>query len=308
MTENKSTDAVKGYAAKNSSNTDMTDNGSRTAVIVDSGCDVPTEFIDRYNMKVMPLRIMYPEKDYRDGIDIEAKMIYNRFPDEIPTTSTPTMEEVKEKLTELVGEGYTKAIAVCISSGLSGTANTVRLAAEEVPEIECFVFDTKSISVGSGVFAVWAAKKLEEGMTFEEVTDKLQEKVYDSKVFFYMDTLKYLEKGGRIGHVASAIGGLLHLKPIISCGKDGIYYTVAKSRGSRQGRERIAEEAAKCCTGESDWLIFGHGSAEAETVAVESMVLEKTGKRNVIAVKQITASLAVHTGPGLVGVAVFSNP
>jgi DegV family protein with EDD domain len=286
----------------------MTEDNKRTAILVDSGCDVPSEFIEKYNMKVMPLRIMYPEKDYCDGIDIEAKMVYSRFPDEIPTTSTPTMDEVNEKLKEIIDEGYSKVIAVCISSGLSGTGNTVRLAAENFPELESFVFDTKSISVGSGIFAIWAGKKLEEGMGFDEVVRGLKEKVYDSKVFFYMDTLKYLEKGGRIGHVASAIGGLLHLKPIISCGKDGIYYTVAKVRGSRQGRERIAEEAARYCTGADDWLIFGHGAAEAETASVESMVLERTGKRNVLAVKQITASLAVHTGPGLVGVVVFSDP
>lgn len=283
-------------------------NNDKTAIIVDSGSDVPQEYVTKYDMKVVPLHIMYPEKDYSDGVDIDPKMIYERFPDEIPTTSTPTMEEIKGKLQEILNEGYKQVIAICISSGLSGTGNTIRLAAEGVPDLKCYVFDTKSISVGSGVFAIWAAEKLEEGMTYDEVIKKLQEKVYDSKVFFYMDTLKFLEKGGRIGHVTSVVGSLLHLKPIISCGEDGIYYTVAKVRGSVQGREKLVSIAAQCCKGSGDWLVFGHGDAKAETEAAESMLLEKTGKRRVLALKQITASLAVHTGPGLVGIAVLQNP
>ena len=280
----------------------------KTAIIVDSGSDVPKEYVDKYNMKVIPLHIMYPEKDYSDGVDIDPKMVYERFPEEIPTTSTPTMDEIKGKLDELVEEGYTHAIAVCISSGLSGTGNTVRLAAESVPELTCFVFDTKSISVGSGVFSIWAAKKLEEGMPYDEVVKKLQEKVYDSKVFFYMDTLKFLEKGGRIGHVTSVVGSMLHLKPIISCGEDGIYYTVAKVRGSQKGREKLTSIIADACNGENDWLVFADGDAKAETEIAKAMVLERTGKRKTIGPDQITASLAVHTGPGLVGAAILHNP
>ena len=169
-------------------------NNEKTAIITDSGSDVPEEFVEKYDMKVIPLHIMYPEKDYSDGVDLDPKMVYQRFPEEIPKTSTPTMDEIRERLEEVVAEGYTHVIAVCISGGLSGTGNAIRLAAENVPELTTFVFDTKSISVGSGVFAIWAAKKLEEGMVYNDVVKGLKEKVYDSKVFFYMDTLKYLHK------------------------------------------------------------------------------------------------------------------
>ena len=168
-------------------------NKDRVAVLTDSGCDVPQNFREKYNIFMLPLRVMY-----------DPIMVYRRFPDEYPSTSTPSLAEVQDIFDEIREAGYEKIIAVTISSGLSGTFNTIRLAAEQQDELEIFVFDTKNISVASGIWAIWAATKLENGWSFEEVKTGLQNKVYDSKVMFYMDTLKYLKKGGRIGKVRAA--------------------------------------------------------------------------------------------------------
>ena len=192
-------------------------NEQKTAVLIDSGCDVPAEFRKKYDIWMLPLRVMYPEKDYDDGINIDPVMVYRRFPDEYPSTSTPSLAEVQDIFDEIREAGYEKIIAVTISSGLSGTFNTIRLAAEQQDELEIFVFDTKNISVASGILAIWASFKLQNGWTFEEVKTGLINKIYDSKVMFYMDTLKYLKKGGRIGNVTSIVGEVLNLKPIISC-------------------------------------------------------------------------------------------
>lgn len=283
-------------------------NKEKVAILVDSGCDIPKEQIEEYGIKVMPLRVMYPEGDYRDGENIDPLMVYKRFPDEIPTTSTPTLQEVKDKFEEIKREGYEKVIAVCISSGLSGTYNTVRLAAEAEKDMECFVFDTKNISFGSGIFAVWAAEKLNEGKDFAWITETMQKKVYDAKIFYYMDTLKYLQKGGRIGLVTSTVGSLLKLKPIISCNQDGVYYTVAKIRGSKLAKKKLLGEVTKACEGNDVWLVIGHGDASEEADKMEAMIDETVKKKRVVFKKQITASMAVHTGPGLVGVLVFQNP
>ena len=283
-------------------------NNQKVAILADSGCDIPADIVEKYDLKILPLRIMYPEKDYKDGLDIDPLMIYERFPEEIPTTSTPTLQEIKDKLNEIRNDGYEKVIAICISSGLSGTCNTVRLATEDETELECFVFDTKNISFGSGIFAVWAAKKLEEGMKYAQVIKKLEEKVYDAKIFYYMDTLKYLQKGGRIGLVASTLGSLLNLKPIISCNKDGVYYTVAKIRGSKQAKQKLIDEAVRYCKDQDSWLVFGHGNASEEMEKAEAIIREKAIHAKVLFQKQITASMAVHTGPGLVGILVFANP
>ena len=169
-------------------------NEQKVAVLIDSGCDVPVDFRQKYDIWMLPLRVMYPEKDYEDGVDIDPMMVYRRFPDEYPSTSTPSLMEVQDIFDKIRDAGYEKIIAVTISSGLSGTFNTIRLAASQQEELEIFVFDTKNISVASGIWAIWAAAKLEEGWPFERVKEGLIGKIYDSKVMFYMDTLKYLKK------------------------------------------------------------------------------------------------------------------
>ena len=277
----------------------------KTAILIDSGCDVSDELARTYHMKVMRLHIIYPEKDYIDGTDITAETVYQRFPREIPITSTPSPQDVREMLDEIKSEGYTHVLAFCISSGLSGTFNTVGCALEEDTDLTSFVLDTRSISFGAGILAVWAAMQLEEGRTFDELKEILPGKVKDSKVFYYMDTLTYLRKGGRIGLVTSVVGSMLNIKPIISCNGDGVYYTAAEIRGAKQGLTRLLEEAGKfagngpCLTA----LLNGQGQDAAD--ALRPRLTTGIPNGTLIMEKAITASLAVHTGPGLVGIGVL---
>lgn len=283
-------------------------NKQKVAILADSGCDVPQELRRKYDIRILPLRVMYPEKDYEDGVDIDPAMVYQRFPDEFPNTSTPSMSEVQDILDQIKADGYEKAIAVTISSGLSGTFNTVRLAAEEEEELELFVFDTKNISVAAGVWAIWAAAKLEKGWSFEEIKTGLRSKIADSKVMFYMDTLQYLKRGGRIGKVTSVVGEALHLKPIISCNEDGIYYTVGLIRGAKQGKKKLLSEMLSFCNGHHVWLIIGHGNAPEEADRMRELVETQVKSKEILFVKQITATMAINTGPGLVGIAALLDP
>ena len=260
-------------------------NKDRVAVLTDSGCDVPQNFREKYNIFMLPLRVMYPEKDYEDGVNIDPMMVYRRFPDEYPSTSTPSLAEVQDIFDEIREAGYEKIIAVTISSGLSGTFNTIRLAAEQQDELEIFVFDTKNISVASGIC-----------------------KVYDSKVMFYMDTLKYLKKGGRIGKVTSVVGEVLSLKPIISCNEDGIYYTVGLIRGAKQGKKKLLNEMLQFCKGHHCWIIVGHGDANEEAGRMLELVETQLTSKEILFVKQINATLAINTGPGLVGLCALLDP
>ena len=283
-------------------------NKQKTAIIMDSGGDITREVCEECGIRILPLHVIYPEKDYLDGIDIDPKMVYERFPGEFPSTSTPSVAEVTDLFDELKAEGYEKAIAICISSGLSGTYNTIRLAAEDYEGLEVFAFDTKNISFGSGIFAYWCAKELEKGTGYEELVRKLPEKIGDSKVLFYMDTLTYLQKGGRIGRVASMLGTALKLKPIISCDENGTYYTVAKIRGARLGKLKLFEEVVKYAFGHRVWLIVGHGNVPEEGEAMRAILERDLLHKTVLFVHQITATLAINTGPGLVGVMVFREP
>ena len=240
-------------------------NKDKVAVLTDSGCDVPLNFREKYNIFMLPLRVMYPEKDYEDGVNIDPMMVYRRFPDEYPSTSTPSLAEVQDIFDEIRDAGYEKIIAVTISSGLSGTFNTIRLAAEQQDELEIFVFDTKN-------------------------------------------TLKYLKKGGRIGKVTSVVGEVLSLKPIISCNEDGIYYTVGLIRGAKQGKKKLLNEMLQFCKGHHCWIIVGHGDANEEAGRMLELVETQLTSKEILFVKQINATLAINTGPGLVGLCALLDP
>lgn len=283
-------------------------NKQKVAILTDSGCDVPPEYRTKYDIRMLPLRVMYPEKDYEDGVDIDPAMVYKRFPAEFPTTSTPSLAEVQDVLDQIKTDGYEKVIIITISSGLSGTFNTVRLAAEDEEDLEVFLFDSKNISVGAGVLAIWAASRLEKGWSFEEVKDGLRSKIADSKVMFYMDTLQYLKRGGRIGKVTSAVGEALRLKPIISCNEDGIYYTVGLIRGAKQGRKKLLSEMLSFCGSHHAWIIIGHGNAPEEAGKMREMVAAQARNAEILFVRQITATLAINTGPGLIGIGALLDP
>lgn len=279
-------------------------NSAKTAIMVDSGCDISQEFIEQYDIKVLRLKVLYGDRMYSDGLDIDPLEVYRRFPQEIPTTSTPNMYEVSELVNEIKSEGYEKIIGITISSGLSGTYNAVAMAFEE-KDIETFAFDTKNISIGAGLLAMWAAKKLSEGWTFEAVKHGLNDKINDSKVFFYMDTLDYLRKGGRISPAVAIVGKALNLKPIISCNEKGTYYTVSKIRGQHKGLEKLMDSLKDYIGDKKAYLAIMNGDGTRYLDVIRARIKEMFPQCEVVVDKQITATMAIHTGPGLIGVGVL---
>lgn len=279
-------------------------NSAKTAIMVDSGCDISQEFIEQYDIKVLRLKVLYGDKMYSDGLDIDPLEVYRRFPQEIPTTSTPNMYEVSELVNEIKSEGYEKIIGITISSGLSGTYNAVAMAFEE-EDIETFAFDTKNISIGAGLLAMWAAKKLSEGWTFDAVKHGLNDKIGDSKVFFYMDTLDYLRKGGRISPAVAIVGKALNLKPVISCNEKGTYYTVSKIRGQHKGLEKLIDSLKDYIGDKKAYLAIMNGDGTKYLDGIRARIKELFPQCEVVVDKQITATMAIHTGPGLIGVGVL---
>lgn len=281
-------------------------NSEKIAILVDSGSDVPPNLLERHHIFMIPLKILFNEGEYFDGVTIDATEVYRRLPVEIPKTSLPDGEQIHSILDKIYAEGYRKVLALCISSGLSGTCNMIRLVCQDYPELECCVIDSKNISIGSGIIAVRAAQLLEDGMGFEELCRKTQSMVADSKVFFCLKTLEYLQKGGRIGKVAATIGSAIALKPIISCNEDGFYYPIAKAIGRNPSIKKVLDLAQKFADGcPKVMLAVMHGDAAEEA---ESLIEEVKKKipQGVISVRgQISPALGVHTGPGLVGICVL---
>ena len=278
------------------------------AILVDSCCDIPEEFLEKYPIYVVPLRINYKDVSYRDRIDISPEEIYEKLKLEIPTTSLPEYSDAQEVFDNIIKDGYNKIISISISSNISGTFNLIRLVSEEytLEGIQIFEFDTKNISIASGMYAISVANHLDEGKSYEESIKLLKSEYGNSKVFFCVETLEYLRKGGTIGHVASMIGAALGIKPIITCGEDGTYCIAGKERGSIKCVSKaimLAKEFADMGKKSEIMIMHSNNVLKLEKIKVRLEQLIPNCKVKIGG--QISPVLTVHVGPGLIGIAVY---
>ena len=216
----------------------MDENRERIAIITDSCADVPEDLRKQYNIFVLPMVISCQDGEYKDGINIQAEDVYKRLKTELPKTSTPTGEDIENLLNELKEKGYDKAVAIMLSGGLSGTVNHVRLAVEE-SDLEVCVIDSLSASIGNGAIVLQAAIWLAAGMSYNVLCEQVKKLCNTTKVFFSIDTLEYLQKGGRIGKATALVGTALSIKPILSFDEEGEIYTPAKVRGHKLVEKKL---------------------------------------------------------------------
>ena len=277
----------------------------KTALLVDSGIDVPPSIIKEYGIYSLPLKIIYKDREYSDGVDIQAEEVYSNLSVEIPKTSLPGAAEAISILDRIKSDGYENVLAVTLSSGLSGTYNMISLVAKDYEGLDVQVVDTKNIGIAGGMVAIRAAEYISEGMDFETLVKTVNEDVPDSKIFFCISTLEYLQKGGRIGLVSSMLGTALNLKPIISCNEEGIYYNVAKISGRKRSLDKMIDIATEYASkGKLYNLAVVHGGAAEDAEKVKEKLLSKLSKYKNVLEGQISPALGVHTGPGLVGIGV----
>ena len=276
----------------------------KIALITASASDISIELLNENKIKLLPFKVIYTDGEYEDRIDLTPQMMYDRLKTEIPKTSLPSIEKMTNVFKEAIEEGCTHAIIITISAAFSGTYNAVRLVSEDFPELKTFVFDSKTLTMAQGAMVLEAAKLIKMGKSFEEITEVLP--TYREKIdlFFTIDTLEYLQKGGRIGKVAGTVGQLLNLKPIITVADDGTYRTAAKVRGSKQAVSKLTDifkgylEKGKY----KAWILDGNGEDK-----VQSLYETIKDLPNVIECRiagTIGPALGVNTGPGLVGLAI----
>lgn len=279
---------------------------SKIALITDSTSDLNKEQIEKYNIKMLPLRVIYKDREYMDRVNITPSEVYDNLVNEIPTTSLPSMSEVNNLFSKLVDEGYTHAIAICISSGISGTYNMVNIASKDYPSITTHVFDSKSLTMGEGATVIECGKLIDSGKSFEEIVELLPSIQSRSKVYYVVETLTYLTKGGRIGKVAGTVGELLKLKPIISVDKDGTYYTYSKVRGRNKSIAKLVEIAHDALMKDRSKIWVMHGGTLEDGKALYETI-SKLPNISEINFGDISPVLGVHTGPGLLGIVIMED-
>jgi len=279
---------------------------SKIALITDSTSDVDKEMIQKYDLKVLPLRIIYKDKEFIDRVTITPKQVYDNLEYEIPSTSLPSMQDMEDMYLKLEQEGYTHAIAVVISANLSGTYNTLRLVSENHPSIETCVFDSKSLTIGEAAIVEECGEMIKFQKSFNEIVEALPKIQSRITVYYAVDTLKYLIKGGRIGKVSGTIGEILNIKPIISINEDGVYYTYAKSKGKKKAVSKLVDIAREALEHTSCKIWVMHGGAYEEVKPFSEMIAALPNITR-LSFGEISPVAGVHTGPGLLGIIIMKD-
>ncbi|BFH15042.1 DegV family protein [Paenibacillus melissococcoides] len=232
-------------------------------IVTDSTADIPQELRERYRIEMIPLKVHFGNDMYQDAVTISAERFYQLLVEakRLPTTSQPSPIEFLEVFKRLNAEPDTQIISIHLSAAFSGTYQSAVLAKNMMEEeADITIVDSKSASYGFGLIVVEAAKMAEAGRSKEEILAMIERYQRERKLFFLVDTLEYLQKGGRIGKAAALFGTLLNIKPILSIDDEGEVYAVEKVRGHKKAVARILEMLKQEFEGRPVHTVMGYTS------------------------------------------------
>lgn len=220
------------------------------AIVTDSTSDLTPELMGDLNIDIIPLKIKIGEDYYKDGIELTKRDFWKRVTSEsiIPKTSQPSPAEFKEIYERLFKKGYKKIISIHISSKLSGTQQAARVAKGMVARGENItIVDSKAVAMSLGYQVLEAARLAREGMSEENILSRLEQLQDRIKLYFVVNDISYLEKGGRIGRASSVIGGFLKVKPILKLenGEISVQGKVFGESGALGYMERLIRAESK---------------------------------------------------------------
>ena len=287
----------------------------KTVIVTDSSCDLSDEQLSRYGIRMISLRIVCQNAEYRDRIDIQEDELYELLTHELPKTSLPLPEDVSALYESLAQEGVTDVIHISISSGLSGTFNMVRMITQDFESrMRVHMVDSRTLSMGLGMMVLAAARALEEGATPEEAIERAQTVRRNQLGMFVIRTLEFLRKGGRIGKVTGRAANILGIKPMILF-KEGEIFSAGVARGRQKSFEKALDllmtYLAEHNGTPDDYCItvgYGYDADEGKRLWMQTRAALRakypTCECNVVLL-QIGCTIAVHTGPYALGMGVM---
>lgn len=271
----------------------------KIALITDSATNLPEEFMKEDFVYVAPLKVNIDGVEYYDLKDITPKEVAEKIETCDIKTTLVSPGEALDFYRQAIKDGYDEILTVNMSSVLSGTFNSFRVAAEQVEEVKITNFDTRSAGIGCGLQVVRAIELLKEGKTVEEIIADLTSRVEKSDVSLVPGTLKFLVKGGRVSKLRGAVGGILNIIPILEIVEDGTIKDVGKGRGFRSTIMTNVQRYIDKYRGKGKIDIgFSTSFDEAEVDLAEKTVREALADqvRNVYRT-HLTSVLCTHSGP-----------
>ena len=280
-------------------------------ITVNSTVDLPKEWLGERNIPVMALRYTIDGETYEDMSGLSHKEFFQKLREgKMAVTTQMNPEEAKEKFEPILKAGN-DILHLGFSSGLSGTYNSMRIAAEELaeeyPDRKIIVIDTLCACLGEGLLLYYALKRKEEGMTIDELAQWVEENKLHVCHNVTVDDLNHLQRGGRVSKTAAILGTMVQIKPIIHMDNQGCLQVIGKERGRKKSIHKLVDMALKQYEGyENDLVMITHGDCLEDAEYLAGLVREKMGIQDIL-INNIGTVIGSHTGPGVLALFCMGN-
>ncbi|MFB9330551.1 DegV family protein [Paenibacillus aurantiacus] len=281
---------------------------SKVRIVTDSTSDIPAEMREQLGIELVPLKVIFGEETYLDGITLSPEQFYEKLQraQALPTTSQPSPIEFMETYERILNEDpEASIISIHLSAKFSGTFQSAMIGQSMLErDADISVYDSKSATYGIGLLVVHAAKLAQAGKSKAEILIEIEQLNQDKKLYFIVDTLEYLQKGGRIGKASAVIGSILNIKPILSIDTEGEVTAIDKVRGQKKAVARILEMVERDFGRDPVELTIAWTNVKDLAVELGRLVQEKLDVRTVH-YTWIGPVIGAHVGPG--AAAIFIN-
>lgn len=282
-------------------------------ITTDSNSDVPEEFLQNHKVPVIPQYYMFGDTVYGDEIKMTPSEFYETMrKGELPKSMANNPEVIREKFLAILKDGK-DILHIAFSSSLSGSCQNVQVAArdlmEEYPDRKILVFDSLNASLGEGLSVIRGVQLKEEGKTMEEVYHTLMAERDHINVFFTVDDLHHLQRGGRVSKTTAVVGSMINIKPLLTVTASG----ELKANGTVRGRKKALRTLTARMEQRLDLEHFGkerpvailHGDCMTDALTVREQV-QAIGFETVI-INDVSPSIGTHAGPGVVGLVFYGK-
>jgi len=279
---------------------------SKIAIVTDSTASLPSALIQKYGITVVPLMVTFGEESHKDGVTLHADEFYKRIVAEksLPMTSQPAVGEVVEAFERLL-QSHDSIIGIFLSSELSGTASSAETAARMVGG-DITVIDSKITVSGQAYLVQQACEMIEEGLTKQQIVDRLLSLREDIKAYFVVDSLEHLHRGGRISGVSAMLGTLLQVKPILTV-KEGRLELFEKVRTRKKAFARVFELIRENTDPRKPLTIsVVYTDSITDAQALEEQVKQEFPTATTY-LSQLGPVIGTHVGPGMMGLLFYPH-
>lgn len=284
---------------------------SEFIITADSTVDLPKEFLEEKNVPIVSLSYIVDGATYKDGEGLTSKEFYDKIREgAMPTTSQVNPEQARELFEPILKEGK-DILHIAFTSGLSGTYNSCRIAAEELseeyPDRKIIVVDSLCAASGGGMLLYKALELKEQGKSFDEIAAWVEENKLHVCHDVTVDDLFHLHRGGRVSKTSAVLGTIIKIKPIIHVNDEGKLIVIGKERGRKKALQTLVERMEEKSQGyDNDIVMITHGDALEDAEYVKGLIQEKFGITNIM-INPLGTVIGSHTGPGVISIFYMGN-